>query len=1245
MTPVAPPPAVPSAVPGARAAPAASRSRRMEEPAREKVQVEDILERLKEEGIDPSASADEQLCYVWQLFLRNEDKLRSASQDLEDLRQQQAEEMREVEHYVGHVRSLTAERDAFTTEFEKENEQLRIEFTQLQLQQEAQLKEVEEMLAQEGLSKIAHSSPSEQIAYLLVERTTLLEKLEIADQKLDSHSYIDGLCAAQLQVFSCKDKFDHIHQTLEDELQQQRESVHHTKETMNKSHNEELEREKVLRNRVERDLDEAARRLQMAHEEIRRLTDELDMLKKEQSKLDPALRLAPQTSESWREEMNKLKDSDRTELQKAMEHNNRLDKEILALRSRVRLLDSERKVFLELVEKLKEEICEYQKNEKPGLVLPGMDETEENACCSLQDKKDPARFEEECAVDKADSGQERRDQNNETVHKRCRKVIDDIEGRNFQLLHKLQKLQREHEDLVERNEELESILGETQNQTREEREHLEGEIEGLHRKITSLETELLKAQMNKTEASMKDQETTKKVQDFQEMLKSHEEKVEVLESKLSEERDWRKQLASDLEKTQKALKAEKTELHNSKSEIMSLYNELQNLRGVAEERDFLNVTHEKLQQENTLLETKVSELSQECEQLNQLVVNQKTDENFTTSERTYKELMTKARILEEQIQILGGEREQLCTKLLESNKKTEELEKQVKGSNEEKQLLQKENAQLRQDILATREQFHNKIEEAVSIKSEMSQETQPLDPRSSECNTALNMSIKQYLSGERLLQQQQEEMQQLRQDFHRVQNLCSSAEKELRYEREKNLDLKKYNILLQQESTKVKAELRQVQSKLTDSTKMCSSLTVQWEHSQQKVKELELELLKHSQSSKLQSSLQEKLALEKSRATDAEKKVLELQQKLKESHHQLRLTETHVLGRKQMGEELKEAQERETQLRRQFQEEQRKRKLLDQHAEELQQQLRHSHETETLLAKTHAELQVRFQQQEAQLHILEDEKKTASNEHLHCQKTSQNLSEQLSLLQQEKETLHKEYDHLLKQLDIYVRKHNERQLRHKAKLRRAKETFVHEVKQRDVRIKQLESEIVLSRSQTGKEHALIRQITTENENLLQEKRELLQQLNEQEEVERNNKWIISTIQNRVQFLDEENKRLQESTLQLSGQVGILERTLRNIHTHSLEDIRSIGFSECQLLSKMLPRPNTSFSVTGLSNSHGILRAIQDVKPEEGTETPKSMFSLSPSQPSEIGYLNVASPGDTTNFPTQPQSPSFSCDSI
>lgn len=42
------------------------------------------------------------------------------------------------------------------------------------------------MLYQEGLSEIALSSPSEQIAYLLVERSTLLQKLEARGPKPES---------------------------------------------------------------------------------------------------------------------------------------------------------------------------------------------------------------------------------------------------------------------------------------------------------------------------------------------------------------------------------------------------------------------------------------------------------------------------------------------------------------------------------------------------------------------------------------------------------------------------------------------------------------------------------------------------------------------------------------------------------------------------------------------------------------------------------------------------------------------------------------------------------------------------------------------------------------------------------------------------------------------------------------------------------------------------------------------------
>lgn len=41
----------------------------------------------------------------------------------------------QVESYVGHVRTLTEERDAIASEYEKENEQLRLELAKLQLQQ------------------------------------------------------------------------------------------------------------------------------------------------------------------------------------------------------------------------------------------------------------------------------------------------------------------------------------------------------------------------------------------------------------------------------------------------------------------------------------------------------------------------------------------------------------------------------------------------------------------------------------------------------------------------------------------------------------------------------------------------------------------------------------------------------------------------------------------------------------------------------------------------------------------------------------------------------------------------------------------------------------------------------------------------------------------------------------------------------------------------------------------------------
>nr|XP_012603943.1 coiled-coil domain-containing protein 30-like isoform X3 [Microcebus murinus] len=85
-----------------------------------------------------------------------------------------------------------------------------------------------------------------------------------------------------------------------------------------------------------------------------------------QLKQDSALEKAQLEIEKLKENLIKLKENDAIDLQKAKEHNQRLDEEILALRNRVRSLDSEKKVLGEMVERLKGEMHESQENKQLG---------------------------------------------------------------------------------------------------------------------------------------------------------------------------------------------------------------------------------------------------------------------------------------------------------------------------------------------------------------------------------------------------------------------------------------------------------------------------------------------------------------------------------------------------------------------------------------------------------------------------------------------------------------------------------------------------------------------------------------------------------------------------------------------------------------------------------------------------------------------------------------------------------------
>lgn len=69
----------------------------------------------------------------------------------------------------------------------------------MSLATDSQISEVAKMLYQQGLTELIHSSPSEQVAYLLVERASLLETSEALD-KLAVDGNTASLLGTEAQV-------------------------------------------------------------------------------------------------------------------------------------------------------------------------------------------------------------------------------------------------------------------------------------------------------------------------------------------------------------------------------------------------------------------------------------------------------------------------------------------------------------------------------------------------------------------------------------------------------------------------------------------------------------------------------------------------------------------------------------------------------------------------------------------------------------------------------------------------------------------------------------------------------------------------------------------------------------------------------------------------------------------------------------------------------------------------------------
>ncbi|XP_049921851.1 coiled-coil domain-containing protein 30 isoform X2 [Epinephelus moara] len=1227
-------------------------------------ELDQISMRLQEDGLPPGASLEERQRHLWRQLLAKEATLQSATQELQTLRTQQASEMKEVESYVAHIRGLLEERECLTSEYERDNEHLRQELHQIRQQQESQSKELAEMLAQEELGEIGLSSPSEQVAYLLVERATLLERLEAAERRLESQSLTGNFGEVHHQ--------EHICHTVGEELRQQREDTQKAIDNMTKcpsqspwkklfglrrsgqskhnitpAHSEQISQERNERQRLERDLEEASRRLAMAHQDIRRLTNELDAARN--NNLDPCgaeLEGTVQEVENLRKEVDKLKHCDMMEVQRAKEQNDRLDVENRALRERVRTLESEKKNLLD------------------QLAINNADQD----VVTKEDLKDKSISSEPQNNLSGSSTQEK-----DHIHKRCQEAMEDGLVQMRELQRQLQRLRKEQEELEERNEELESLLGEAQNASKGERHRHEGELEGLHRRIKTLEAELKKQDIQ--EKTLKNGEEVKATESYLQLhlRDSSQERMALLEARLTEEKEWRKQLEVDLSAAQAALKKDKEALQIGERELKKLRLEVNSLQTECQQGKTLIKSLTQVKGEKAILEEKVAQMGRTHSRL-QSELERYKDSNRTQEDQRGNRLQVDR--LQEQADRLNAELSSLQTahnalreEMVSERQQTAELQAKLSASVQEKLTAEGERERLQLEIQRLKEQLKWHQEQISSTKEALSSSQKPelqtahaesrLSPveRTKDGSVDQLSCIKQELnhlqtqlgeerqvasqhqlalqaqvneaqarikSQDSLLHQKAEEAKQMKQDLQRVQGLFTSAERELRYEKEKSMDMKRHNTLLDQEKLKLCAELKQVQTKLVHLEQSVHTHAAECERQQQRIRELELELARNSTNRSTTTSLQEDLQAERTRVIAADKKVLELQQQLKSAQHQLRVEEARAGESSRLERDSRDLSDALSALRAQQQEEHITRKLLEQREEELQQQVRSLRLKEATMTRTNAELSHRAQQLETRLAILETELSKAREEARGSQKSSHGLQEELMASQQECDRLQGELQQVLLQLDTHVRKYNEKHSQHKTKLRQAKQVFLRETAQRDRVIQKLENDLVLASSLSHKEKERINTVTEENEKLLEEKRELLRKMSEAEEMGSKGMRTASTVQHRVNVLEVENRQLQDRTLKLSNQVSSLERALRNVQSfYSLENAKKVLPSE-SLCDGFLHTSTLSLT-SGSCDPLDILDAICRVKVGERMVVDGTRASVSTHQPSEQGYLNLTSP--------------------
>ncbi|XP_068215641.1 uncharacterized protein [Palaemon carinicauda] len=177
-----------------------------------------VKKRFTLEGLDwETQDPHSRTLQLWRLLVDAEANLKAARHMNDKLRRQFDEEKVELEEYTEHLRLKCEER---VKELDNEVRTLKEDLEALLAGTQA----VTSMLLQEGLEDVAHSSLGEQIAYLLVERSTLTEELTVARTKPASDREKE-LTGQLIKVSTDFELLKRTHQESENQLSEMKDRV------------------------------------------------------------------------------------------------------------------------------------------------------------------------------------------------------------------------------------------------------------------------------------------------------------------------------------------------------------------------------------------------------------------------------------------------------------------------------------------------------------------------------------------------------------------------------------------------------------------------------------------------------------------------------------------------------------------------------------------------------------------------------------------------------------------------------------------------------------------------------------------------------------------------------------------------------------------------------------------------------------------------------------------------------------